>query len=147
MIELTYPLNRIPIEKLIVTQLAGAAPFIEAEVLSQNSATGRYLSQMNPADILKLVSLRPTLTRSSLCQQDAQVVCPRQTYHSSLCGSVGPRVLQVAVCVINFTSRPLHSWRKSPQHPLDRRLHEPQGRSGRSGEKISCSCRKSSYGS
>jgi hypothetical protein len=37
--------------------------------------------------------------------------------------------------VVSFTSRPLNSQGKSPWNPLDRRLGEPQSRSGRGGEK------------
>jgi hypothetical protein len=35
---------------------------------------------------------------------------------------------------VSFTPRPLYSQEKSPSYPLDRRLDEPQSRSGRSGE-------------
>jgi hypothetical protein len=30
--------------------------------------------------------------------------------------------------VASFTPQPLYSWGKSPRHPLDRRLDEPQNR-------------------
>jgi hypothetical protein len=36
--------------------------------------------------------------------------------------------------VVSFTPRPLYPQGKSPRYPLDRRLGEPQSRSGRGGE-------------
>jgi hypothetical protein len=36
--------------------------------------------------------------------------------------------------VVSFMPRPLHPQRKNPWYPLDRRLGEPQSRSGRGGE-------------
>jgi hypothetical protein len=35
---------------------------------------------------------------------------------------------------VSFTPRPLYPQRKSPQHPLDRRLGGPQSRSGLGGK-------------
>jgi len=36
--------------------------------------------------------------------------------------------------VVSFTPRPLQLWRNSPRYPLDRRLGEPQRRTGGGGE-------------
>jgi len=35
---------------------------------------------------------------------------------------------------VSFTPRPLYPWEKSPRYPLDRRLGETQGQSGRGGD-------------
>jgi hypothetical protein len=36
--------------------------------------------------------------------------------------------------MVSFTPRPLYAQGKNPWYPLDRRLGEPQSRSGRGGE-------------
>jgi hypothetical protein len=53
-------------------------------------------------------------------------------------GCIDPRFLDIGTSwrwVVNFTPRPLYPRGRSPQHPLDMRLGEPQNRCGRRGEK------------
>jgi hypothetical protein len=55
-----------------------------------------------------------------------------KTYWGS--GGIAPRILDFGTrwrWVISVTSRPLYPHVKSPWYPLDRRLGEPQSRSGR----------------
>jgi len=53
------------------------------------------------------------------------------TRHEDVWGSGGivPRIPN-----LRFTSRSLYPWGKKPRYSLDRRLGEPQSRSGRGGE-------------
>jgi hypothetical protein len=50
---------------------------------------------------------------------------------------IAPRILELGTrwrWVVSFTPRPLYLQSKSPWYPLDRRMDEPQNRSGRCGE-------------
>jgi hypothetical protein len=52
-------------------------------------------------------------------------------------GGTAPRILDLGArwrWMVSFTPRPLYSQGKSSQNPLDRRVGEPQSRSGRGGE-------------
>jgi hypothetical protein len=61
-----------------------------------------------------------------------------KTYWES--GDIAPRILDIGTrwrLVVSFTLRPLYPQGKSSRCPLDRRLGEPQSRSGRGGEEKS----------
>jgi hypothetical protein len=52
-------------------------------------------------------------------------------------GGIAPHILDLGTrwrLVVTFTPRPLYLQGKSPWYSLDRRLGEPQSRSGRDGE-------------
>jgi hypothetical protein len=52
-------------------------------------------------------------------------------------GGIAPRFFDLGTrwrLVVSFTPRPLYPQGKSPWYPLDKRLGEPQSRSGRGGE-------------
>jgi hypothetical protein len=58
-----------------------------------------------------------------------------KTYWGS--GGIAPRILDLGTRwrgVVSFTLQPLYLQGKSPWYPLNRRLDEPQSRSGRGGE-------------
>jgi hypothetical protein len=52
-------------------------------------------------------------------------------------GGIAPRIPDLCTrwrWVVSFTPRPLYSQGNSPWYPLDRRLGEPQSRSGHNGK-------------
>jgi hypothetical protein len=54
-------------------------------------------------------------------------------------GGIAPRILDFGIrwrWVVSFTPRPLYPQGKSPWYPLDRRLGEPQSRSGRDSRAV-----------